>query len=509
MAISVTPDQLPASPPAPRVAASVVKPPHASWKALAPIAVAAAIALSPTPEGLAPHAWYYFAIFAGVIVALMLEPLPGAAIGVIGVTLATVLSPWVLYSPAELGKAGFSPANSALGWALSGFANSTVWLIFAAFMFALGYDRTGLGRRISLALVKKMGRRTLTLGYAVTFADVVLSPFTPSNTARSGGTIFPVIKNLPPLYGSLPNDPSSRRIGGYLMWTAIAATCITSSMFVTALAPNLLALEFARKIAKVDVSWTQWFVAYAPVGIALVLLTPLLVYWIYPPQVKEGTEVPAWAAKELDTLGAFSRRELLLAGLVIVALVLWVFGDKWINATTVALAVIVLMLMTGVLSWDDMLGNKQAWNTLVWFATLVALADGLNRVGFVKWFADAVGAHMGGLSPTVAMIALVLVFFFTHYLFASITAHATALLPVMLAVGATIPGIDMPAFVTLLVLTLGIMGILTPFATGPSPIYYGSGYIASRDYWRLGLIFGVIFIVALIAVTVPWLALIR
>jgi L-tartrate/succinate antiporter len=144
----------------------------------------------------------------------------------------------------------------------------------------------------------------------------------------------------------------------------------------------------------------------------------------------------------------------------------------------------------------------------VWFATLVALADGLNRVGFVKWFADAVGAHMVGFSPTVAMIALVAVFFFTHYLFASITAHTTALLPVMLAVGATIPGMDMPTFVTLLVLTLGIMGILTPYATGPSPIYYGSGYIESKDYWRLGLIFGLIFIVALLVIAVPWLALI-
>ncbi len=509
MAISVTPDQLSASPPAPRVAASVVKPPHISWKALAPLGVAAAIALTPTPDGLAPYAWYYFAIFAGVIVALMLEPLPGAAIGVIGVTLATLLAPWVLYSPAELAKPGFTPANAALGWALSGFANSTVWLIFAAFMFALGYDRTGLGRRISLVLVKAMGRRTLTLGYAVTFADVVLSPFTPSNTARSGGTIFPVIKNLPPLYGSLPNDPSSRRIGSYLMWTAIAATCVTSSMFVTALAPNLLALEFARKIAKVDISWTQWFVAYAPVGIALVLLTPLLVYWIYPPEVKEGKEVPAWAAKELDTMGAITRRELILAGLVVVALALWIFGDKWVNATTVALLVISLMLVTGIVSWGEMLENKQAWNTLVWFATLVALADGLNRVGFVKWFADAVAAHMNGVSPMVALVVLVALFFFTHYLFASITAHATALLPVMLAVGATIPGMDMTLFVTLLVLTLGIMGILTPYATGPSPIYYGSGYIASRDYWRLGLIFGVIFIAALIVITVPWLALIR
>ncbi len=195
--------------------------------------------------------------------------------------------------------------------------------------------------------------------------------------------------------------------------------------------------------------------------------------------------------------------------LVFVALALWIFGDRWINATTVALLVISLMLLTNVVSWDEMLGNKQAWNTLVWFATLVALADGLNRVGFVKWFAEAVGGHMGGLSPTVAMIALVALFFVTHYLFASITAHTTALLPVMLAVGATIPGMDMPTFVTLLVLTLGIMGILTPYATGPSPIYYGSGYIASRDYWRLGLIFGLIFIAALLVIGVPWLALIR
>ncbi len=509
MAITVTPDQLPVSPRTPQVAANAVKPPHVAWKALAPLGVAAAIALTPVPDGLAPYAWYYFAIFAGVIVALMLEPLPGAAVGVIGVTLATLLAPWVLYSSAELAKPGFNPANAALGWALSGFANSTVWLIFAAFMFALGYDRTGLGRRIALVLVKIMGRRTLTLGYAVTFADVVLSPFTPSNTARSGGTIFPVIKNLPPLYGSLPNDPSARRIGGYLMWTAIAATCVTSSMFVTALAPNLLALEFARKIAKVDISWTQWFVAYAPVGIALVLLVPLLVYWIYPPVVKEGKEVPAWAAKELGTMGGITRRELILAGLVVVALALWIFGGQWVNATTVALLVIALMLVTGIVGWNDMLANKQAWNTLVWFATLVALADGLNRVGFVKWFADAVAAPMGGVSPTVALVALVALFFFTHYLFASITAHATALLPVILAVGATIPGMDMPLFVTLLVLTLGIMGILTPYATGPSPIYYGSGYIASRDYWRLGLVFGVIFIAALIVITVPWFALIR
>jgi L-tartrate/succinate antiporter len=476
-----------------------------SWKALAPVLVAVAIAVIPAPEGLAQFAWYFFAIFAGVIVGLMLEPLPGAAIGLIGVVLVTLLAPYVLFAPAELAKPGFKAANASLTWALSGFANTTVWLIFAAFMFALGYEKTGLGRRIALALVKLMGKRTLTLGYAVTLADTLLAPFTPSNTARSGGTVFPVIRNLPALYQSEPNDPSSRRIGGYLMWVAIAATCITSSMFVTALAPNLLAIEMVNKTAKVAISWTDWFVAFAPVGIVLLLVLPLVVYFVYPPQIKSGDEVPNWAKAELTKLGGLTLREVELGVLVLLALALWIFGGDYINATTVAIGVIALMVILRVVSWDDILANKQAWNTLVWFATLVALADGLNRVGFVKWFADTVGAHMTGFSPTMAMLLLVAVFFFTHYLFASITAHVTAMLPVMLAVGMGVPGMDVRLFAMLLMFTLGIMGILTPYATGPSPVYYGSGYIPTRDYWRLGAIFGVLFIAALLLIGVPWM----
>jgi L-tartrate/succinate antiporter len=477
------------------------------WKALLPVVVAGAIALFPAPEGLAPHAWYFFAIFAGVIVGLMLEPLPGAAIGLIGVVLVTVLAPYVLFGPADLAKAGFKPANAGLSWALSGFANTTVWLIFAAFMFALGYEKSGLGRRIALVLVQRMGRRTLTLGYAVAIADLLLAPFTPSNTARSGGTVYPVIRNLPALYDSKPNDPSSRRIGGYLMWVAIATTTITSSMFVTGMAPNLLAVEMVNKTAGVAISWTDWFVAFAPVGIVLLVVLPLLVYYVYPPEVKSGEEVPRWAKAELGKLGALTLREIQLAVLVLLALALWIFGNNFINATTVAMAVIALMVLLRVVSWDDILANKAAWNTLVWFATLVALADGLNKVGFVKWFADTVGAHMAGFSPTLAMLVLVAVFFFTHYLFASITAHVTALLPVMLAVGMGVPGMDMRTYALLLVLSLGIMGILTPYATGPSPVYYGSGYLPAKDYWRLGAIFGILFFVALIVIGVPWIAM--
>jgi L-tartrate/succinate antiporter len=261
-----------------------------SWKALAPIALAVILALIPAPDGLAQHAWYFFAIFAGVILALMLEPLPGGAIGLIGVVVVTVLAQFVLYSPADLAKAGVKPADAALTWALSGFANSTVWLIFGAFMFALGYEKTGLGKRIALLLVKTMGRRTLTLGYAILIADTVLAPFTPSNTARSGGTIYPIIRNLPGLYNSKPNDLSSRKIGSYIMWVAIAATCVTSSLFLTGLAPNLLAIELVKKTAHIEFAWIQWFTSFAPVGILLLIAIPLLTYWLYPPKSRRATK---------------------------------------------------------------------------------------------------------------------------------------------------------------------------------------------------------------------------
>ena len=486
-------------------AAALPKPGVPWWKMLAPIVAALAIALVPAPEGLPQHAWYFFAIFVGVIVGLMLEPLPGAAIGLIGVSLVTVLSPYVLFGADQLAKAGFKPANASLTWALSGFSNTVVWLIFAAFMFALGYEKTGLGRRIALWLVKAMGKKTLTLGYAVTIADTLLAPFTPSNTARSGGTVFPVIRNLPALYDSKPNDPSSRKIGGYLMWVAIAATSVTSSMFLTGLAPNLLAVELINKTAKVSISWMEWFMAFAPVGIILLIATPLLAYVFYKPEVTGGDEVPNWARGELSKMGGLSGREIGLAVLVVLALALWIWGGDFINATTVAIVVVALMVIGKVVSWDDILANKQAWNTLVWFATLVALADGLNRVGFVKWFAETVGGQMTGFSPTAAMILLVAVFFFTHYMFASVTAHVTAMLPVMLAVGLGIPGLDIRTFAMLLALTLGIMGILTPYATGPSPVYYGSGYIPAKDYWRLGAIFGVIFFVVFLLVSLVWI----
>jgi len=484
-----------------------------TWKAAIPLIVWLVLVLwgafMGPPAGLKINAWYYFAMFIAVILGLILEPIPAAAIGVIGIAVGASMR----YVNADIGQ--------SINWALSGFADTTVWLIFGAFVFSMGYNKTGLGRRVALMLVRWLGGRTLGLGYAIALADLVIAPGTPSNTARSAGTIFPIIRNIPALYGSEPNDPTARRLGSYIMWVAFAVTCVTSSMFITSLAPTAAALAIVKTTTKLDVNWLQYAQGFLPVGIVLFLLVPVLVYLIYPPEVKVSKEIPQWANQELVKLGKVTRQELIMVGLVILALFLWItgsntlfklpyLGSNFINATTVVLVGIALMIVTQIVTWDDILANKSAWNVLVWFATLITLANGLNQVGFVGWFANLASAPLKGLDPMMAMVLLVALFYFIHYFFASLTAHTTAVLPLVLGVGVKLlPATLVAPFALLCVYSLGLIGILTPYATGPSPVYYGSGYIPRTDFWKLGLIFGVIFFAALLVIGIPYLTSVK
>ncbi len=458
-----------------------------TFKIALPIIVAIIVAIIPTPEGLSVNAQYFFAVFLGVIVALILEPIPAALIGLIGVSFS-----------AAFGLVG-ETAKANRDWALSGFSNGVIWLIFAAFMFALGYKKSGLGKRIALLLVKALGKTSLGLGYAIAFADGILSPFMPSNTARSAGTIFPIAINIPQMFNSTPeNEP--RKLGAYISWVAIAATCVTSSMFLTALAPNLLAVSLVEKNTGILISWGEWFSTLALIMVPLFLLVPYITYLVYPPEQKTSPEAPAWAAKELENIGPITKKELIMLGLGILALVMWIFGKAiGINGTVAALVVLCLLVLTKVIDWEDVITNKAAINVFIWFATLVAMASGLKKVGYLKWAAGLISSWLAGVDPVNIVIILVSLFFLFHYLFASVTAHVVALLPLFLGIGMNlIPAEMVPSLAILLVGSLGLMGIITPYATGPSPIWYGAGYISQATWWKLGAIFGAIFLASLV-----------
>jgi L-tartrate/succinate antiporter len=465
---------------------------RSSWRFVVPLLVWVVFFLIPHPAGLSAGAWHYLGLFASVIVALILEPVPASAAGLIGVTVATTL-----------GSIEPRPADS-IKWGLSGFSEPTVWLIFGALVFSSGYEKTGIGRRIALSLVRALGRNTLGLGYAVMLADLAIAPLTPSNTGRSAGVIYPIVRSIPPLYGSTPG-PTARRLGAYLMWTAFAATAVTSTLFLTALGPNLLAVSLVRQATEIQVSWTDWLRGVLPVGLLLLLSLPMLVYWVYPPEIRFSREVPDWAASELRAMGRLTLKEGLMASMIVLAFLLWVFGGDWINPTTAILVIVALMLLTKILEWNDISGNRAAWDTLVYFATLVTLAEGLHRVGIVSWFAHEVVRKLTGFPPLVVLALLVAFFFLVHYLFASLTAHTTAVLPAVLAAGSAFPGMPVKVFVLLLMYSIGLMGVLTPYATGPAPLYFGSGYIPRRDFWVLGFGFGIFFLVILLGVGLPHL----
>lgn len=454
---------------------------------LIPVLVALVVWMLPAPEGLTPEAWQFFAIFMGVVVGLIIEPVPAALVGLVGVCVV-----------AMIGLVGKTPAAN-VKWALSGFSNSIIWLIFAAFMFAMGYQKTGLGKRISLIMVKYMGKSSLGLGYAVAFADGILAPFMPSNTARSGGTIFPIASNIPLIFNSRP-DHEPRKLGSYLSWVAMGATCVTSSMFLTGLAPNLLAIDLITKGSGVAIEWGAWAKIMIPLMLPLFLLTPWLTYVIYPPTQKHSPEAPAWAKAELEKMGSMSFKEMLMAFYAVLALVLWIFGKELkVDATMAAISIVALMALTNVITWEDIIGNKGAWNVLVWFSTLVALASGLKDVGILTWIGKLAETALTGMAPTTLMISMIVVFFLLHYFFASVTAHVTALLPIFVVIAVKfIAPEQLPNFLILLAGTLGVMGIITPFATGPSPIWYGAGYIKQATWWGLGAIFGAIYLAVMV-----------
>lgn len=461
-------------------------------KFILPIVVGLLIwALTPfKPDALDTQAWYMFAIFVATIIACITQPMPIGAVSIIGFTLT------VLVDVVDIKTA------------VQGFGNNSIWLIAMAFFISRGFVKTGLGRRIALQFVKLFGKKTLGLAYSLVGVDLILAPATPSNTARAGGIMFPIIKSLSESFGSSPKDGTERKMGAFLIFTEFQGNLITAAMFLTAMAGNPLAQNLAEKTAHVHITWMNWFLAALVPGLVSLIVVPFIIYKMYPPTVKETPNAKQWAENELANMGPISIAEKFMTGIFIVALALWVTGSFiHVDATLTAFIALALLLLTGVLTWKDILNETGAWNTLVWFSVLVLMADQLNQLGFIPWLSQLIAHSLHGLSWPIVIVLLILFFFYSHYLFASATAHVSAMYAALLgvAVAAGAP----PLFSALI---LGFFGNLlastTHYSSGPAPILYGSGYITQKRWWTMNIVLGFVYFIIWIGLGSLWMKLI-
>lgn len=452
------------------------------------IGIGAVLWFLPHPEAITPIAWHLFAVFAATIAGFILQPMPIGAVAFIGVTAGALL--------------GVISVKTAI----SGYGNSTIWLIVCAFLLARAFIKSGLGSRIAYLIIKAIGKSSLTLGYAITLSDFVISPATPSSTARAGGIIYPIIRSLSSALHSEPNDGTARKFGAYIMQIEYQANAITCAMFMTAMAGNPMSVELAAKTIGVEITWSEWALAAAVPGVISLIVMPYLLYKLYPPEIHEMPHAKKMAVEALEKMGPMSYMEKVVLVVFVGALALWATSSlTHMNATGVGMLAVTVLLLTNVLTWQDVLQEKGAWNTMFWMGSLIALAGALSSSGFIKVVAGMAGSAIAsaGLSWLTAFILLALIYVYSHYAFASVSAHIGAMYAAFLAVAVAVGTPPLLAAIAFASLS-NIMIPLTHYGGGAAPILYGAGYVPQGKWWQLGFIMVTVYMVIWLGIGSCW-----
>ena len=456
----------------------------------------------PVPEGVAPNAWHLLALFVATIAAIIGKAMPIGALSIVAIALVAIT-----------GVTNDKPAG-AITDALSSFSNSLIWLIGVSIMISRGIIKTGLGARIGYLFIAVWGKKTIGIAYSLALSELILAPVTPSNTARGGGIIHPIMRAIAGSYDSDPEQGTQGRIGRFLALTNYHANPITSAMFITATAPNPLVVKLIADAtgAQISLSWGTWALAMLLPGLVGLALMPLVIYWMYPPEIKSTPNAAQFAIQRLRQMGPITRGEVIMFGVFGVLLLLWagvpamVFGaGAAVDPTTTAFVGLSLLLLTGVLTWDDVIREKSAWDTIVWFGALVMMASFLNKLGLIGWFAQSLERSIDqlGMSWMGASALLMLAYLYAHYMFASTTAHITAMFAAFYGAGLALGAPALP-WALMMAAASNIMMTLTHYATGTSPVIFGSGYTTLGEWWKAGFVMSVVLIVVWVAVGSAW-----
>ena len=452
---------------------------------VAVLALTLGLWFAPVPEGLVPSAWRLFALFVGAIFAVVIDAFP-------------ILTSSVLALSAAVLSGTLAPAK-----AYSGFANATILLIVIAFLVARAVVKCGLGERLGQMAVSVFGKSTLGLGYSIFLVDGVIAPAFPSNTARSG-VLYPLALSLAEAAGAKPGAPGRERVGRFLMFSGIASLTVSSGLWFTAMAANPLGAEIARGYG-LEIGFGSWLVASSVPTLVAMALLPLVLYKLIGPEIKETPEAPRAAREALRSMGPLKKQEKIVAITFAGMVALWgAAATLHLDSTAVAFLGLGVLLATGVLTLGDIAKEGDVLATFIWFAVLFTLSGQLNELGFMGYLGERMAGALGGLSPLLAGLFLVVAYVLLHYLFVSQTAHLLALFGVFLDVGVKL-GVQAAPLAFLLLFATNFFSANTPQGSSANLLFAGSGYLSQGELYRLGALTTAFNLVVYLVVGTPWL----
>ena len=442
--------------------------------------------LVPRPDGVTAEDWRRVGVFFATIGGLMLQPMPGSQVVLVGIAAMLTL--------------GDLPMDRAF----SGYAAPTVWMVLMAMLMSRALRDSGLARRIALWFVRAIGRTSLGLGYALHLTDLTLATGVPSITARSASIVFPIARSISGLYKSHPGT-SSAVLGTFLMVCMYQGSVIASAMFFYSSAANLLLGNLAAEYAGVTITWVSWFTAGLVPGLVASVAVPYLVYRLVPPELTQTPAAKSFAEEQLAELGPMRGREAIVAGVFLGLLVFWVASSyvDGLSPTLVALLGMIVLFLTQALTWESALQERSAWDVFVWYGGLLMMGGVLNDTGVMTLFAAWFGSWFSGVPWLVVFVATMVIYFYAHYFFASTTAHALAMYPPFLVLLVSL-GAPAPLVAYSLVFVNNLTAGLTHYGTTTSPVIFIEGYVSFRDWWRVGFYASLLNLVIWLPVGMLW-----
>ena len=474
---------------------------------LAALAALLTIVLMPAPLGLPLAGQIMLGILAFAVIVWMTEALDYAVSAVVIGALMIFLLAYVPDAAKPLGAD--MGTGASLGLALSGFSNSAVALVAAACFIAAAMTATGLDRRIALVVLSKVDARSNHIVIGAMVVGFLLSFIVPSTTARVA-CLVPIMMGF---ILAFKVDKRSR-FAGLLVITAAQTASVWNVGIKTAAAQNMVAIGFIEKQFATSISWAEWLIAGAPFSALLSVAVYFIMTRMMKPEMAEIQGGQATIRQQLDAIGAMTVREWKLLVIVLVLLAFWATEKTLHNfdtsSTTIAAIALMLLPRFGVMDWKES-QHGFPWGTVVLFAIGISVGTALLRTQAAGWLANLIVQNLGLQNASAFAILMLLSLFLIviHLGFASATALASTMIPIIISVLMAVqtPGINVVGMTMLLQFVVSF-GFILPVNAPQNMIAYGTDTFDAKDFIRTGLVITLAAAVLLVIFALtywPWM----